>query len=154
MTEADTESGLPANPSPLDLALRWPGKLLEEVLLMPWTLSRVRRSLTALPGEIETLTRALNVTTDLLDTMLPAVERTLAAVASNAEHLDAAVGGLAGDLTSFRETLESMLPELSRLVGGMDDRVQHVEAMVSELGDALLNLMGAIPGVRRAIRER
>lgn len=124
--------------TPVELLLAWPAKLAEEVLLAPWTIAKVRRSLTELPQEIERLSATLQTTTGMLAGSLPAVEAQLAE--------------LRGDLTGFREALEGLLPELSRVVTGMDDRFQHVEAMVGELGDALLNVMGAIPGVRRALR--
>lgn len=97
----------------LDLLRQWPVKVAEEILLAPWTVQKVRRSLTDLPDKLDELRAALDRTSTMID---------------------------------------RLLPELSELVVGMDDRFRHVEATVSELGDALLNLMGAIPGVRRALR--
>lgn len=105
----------------VELLVRWPGKLAEELLIAPWTISRIRHALTELPDRID--------------------------------RLDSAVTTLASDLAAFRHTLEELLPELSQLVSGMDDRVGRVEKVVAELGDVLTNLIGAIPGVRRALRD-
>jgi ABC-type transporter Mla subunit MlaD len=128
-----------ADPSPLSLIARWPAKVAEEILLAPWTIRQVRTSLTELPVRLDALTATLGDTIGALDALLPT--------------LDERIGGLATDLTAFRSTLEKLLPELSTLVGSMDDRVEHVEHMVTDLGEALLNLMGSIPGVRRAVRD-
>lgn len=128
-----------AGPSPLSLALRWPGKLLEEVLLAPWTLAKVRQSLTELPERIDALRDSLDETTSMLTGTLP--------------DLDGRLREVADDLTAFRVSLERLLPELSRIVTGMDDRFRNVESTVSELGDGVLNVLGSIPGVRRALRD-
>jgi|SRR5665213_1613727 len=133
-------------PSPLSLIVRWPAKVLEELLLAPWTVHRVRASLGQLPERIDVLSDALLQTTGRLDDLLPMV--------ATVGNLDGAVSGLAGDLAAFRESLEQLLPELSHLVGGMDDRFEHVESTVNELGDAVLNVIGSIPGVRRALQAR
>ncbi len=65
------------------------------------------------------------------------------------ERLDALTATL-GDTIGAPDAL---LPTLDERIGGMDDRVERVEPMVTDLGEALLNLMGSIPGVRRAVRD-
>ena len=97
---------------PLDLALQWPAKVAEEILLAPWTIAKVRQSLTDLPQKIDELTARLEAV----------------------GHLDKTVDRLAVDLADFKA-----------VVGGVDK-------VVSELSEAILNLMGSIPGVRRAVR--
>jgi hypothetical protein len=128
-----------AGPAPLTLALRWPGKVLEEILLAPWTVAKVRRSLTELPERIDALRDSLDETTSMLTGTLP--------------DLDGRLLEVAGDLTAFRVSLERLLPELSKVVTGMDERFRNVESTVSELGDGVLNVLGSIPGVRRALRD-
>jgi hypothetical protein len=128
-----------AGPTPLSLALRWPGKVLEEILLAPWTLAKVRQSLTELPERIDALRDSLDETTSMLTGTLPDLDRRLREVAD--------------DLTVFRVSLERLLPELSKVVTGMDERFRNVESTVSELGDGVLNVLGSIPGVRRALRD-
>ena len=128
-----------AGPAPLTLALRWPGKVLEEILLAPWTVAKVRRSLTELPERIDALRDSLDETTSMLTGTLPALDGRLLEVAD--------------DLTAFRVSLERLLPELSKVVTGMDERFRNVESTVSELGDGVLNVLGSIPGVRRALRD-
>ena len=81
------------------------------------------------------------------------VRRSLGELPGRIDRLDSAVSELAADLTAFRETLGDVLPDLSRVVSGMDDRVGRVETVVADLGEVLTNLIGAIPGVRRALRE-
>jgi len=128
-----------AGSSPLGLMVRWPAKLLEEALLAPWTLARVRRSLTELPDRIDALRASLEETTGMLSGTLPDLDTRLLEVAD--------------DLTAFRKSLEALLPELSKVVAGMDDRFRNVESAVSELGDGVLSVLGSIPGIRRALRE-
>ena len=128
-----------AGPAPLTLALRWPGKVLEEILLAPWTVAKVRRSLTELPERIDALRDSLDETTSMLTDTLP--------------DLDGRLLEVADDLTAFRVSLERLLPELSKVVTGMDDRFRNVESRVAELGDGVLNVLGSIPGVRRALRD-
>ncbi len=89
----------------------------------------------------------------MLAATLPALDERLVGVAGTADNLDRAVSGLGNELTEFRAALEVMLAELSRLVSGMDDRFERVEVTVGQLGDTLLNLIGSIPGVRRAVRD-
>ena len=128
-----------AGPAPLTLALRWPGKVLEEILLAPWTVAKVRRSLTELPERIDALRDSLDETTSMLTGTLP--------------DLDGRLLEVADDLTAFRVSLERLLPELSKVVTGMDERFRNVESRVAELGDGVLNVLGSIPGVRRALRD-
>ncbi|MEQ1786296.1 MAG: hypothetical protein ABL966_04530 [Acidimicrobiales bacterium] len=92
--EPDIDLAAVMGPSVLSLLARWPGKLLEEVLLAPWTLARVRSSLTALPGKIDGLSQSLTETTAVLDEMLP--------------DLDDRLAGVAHDLTRFREAVGSI----------------------------------------------
>jgi hypothetical protein len=125
--------------STLGLFVRFPAKLLEEALLAPWTLARVRRSLTELPDRIDALRGSLEQTTGMLSRTLPELDTRLVEVAD--------------DLTAFRTSLEALLPELSRVVSGMDERFRNVESSVSELGNGVLSVLGSIPGVRRALRE-
>jgi len=51
----------------LELALAWPTRVAREVLLAPWTIQRVRRSLGVLPDELEALRTTLTDTTHVLE---------------------------------------------------------------------------------------
>lgn len=113
------------------LLVRWPLKLAQEVVLAPWTIGSLRRTLTELPEKIDGLSDALDRTTT---------------------DLDGTVAGLAADLTAFKESLDEMLPTLSLLVTGMDSRIEHLEEMMSELGDSVVTVLNVIPGVARRIR--
>ena len=85
-----------SDPSIVSLLLRFPGKLLEEALLVPWTLARVRRSLTDLPGRIDALNDSLAETTAVLDRMLPELDDRLAGVATDLGRFRDAVGSIPG----------------------------------------------------------
>ncbi len=84
------------DPSLLSLLVRFPGKLLEEALLVPWTLARVRRSLTDLPGRIDALNESLAETTAVLHQMLPELDDRLAGVATDLGRFRDAVGSIPG----------------------------------------------------------
>lgn len=92
--ETDTTAG--PGPSVLALLVQFPAKLLEEALLAPWTLARVRRSLTALPGHIDALNDSLAETTAVLDRMLPELDDRLASVAVDMRRFREAVGRVPG----------------------------------------------------------
>ena len=81
------------------------------------------------------------------------IRRSLDELPDQIDRLESAVSTLASDLTDFRHTLGDVLPDLSRVVSGMDDRVGRVETVVADLGEVLTSVIGAIPGVRRALRE-
>jgi ABC-type transporter Mla subunit MlaD len=145
---------------------RWNAQLASELGRLPWTIGVLRESLTSLstvilqletlgrlPDEIDALTGTLNQTIQALDGTLGAVDRAMGSMVPQVARLDEAMGGLGVDLAAFRDALERTLPELASVVGGMDDRLQRVEDVVSQLGEALLTVMGAIPGVRRALRD-
>lgn len=136
----------------LELALAWPTRVAREVLLAPWTIQRVRRSLGVLPDELEALRTTLNDTTQVLEETLGPLDGRLENVAGGVNRLDAAVTTLSGDLMGLLGELERLLPELSGMVNGMDGRVERVELVVSQLSDTLLAVAGGIPGVRRAVR--
>jgi len=82
---------------PLDLLLRWPAKVVEEIVLAPWTVARVRGALTELPERIEALSGSLDETITMLGSVLPGVDERLEALAGNVGRLDAAVTSLAAD---------------------------------------------------------
>lgn len=145
------DAGRP-EPAPLDLLLRWPGKVLEEIVLAPWTVARVRGALTELPERIEVLSSSLDETITMLGSVLPGVDERLEALAGNVSRLDTAVTSLAEDLAGFRASLDALLPELSSVVNGMDVRFRHVESMMGDLGDGVLGVLGSIPGVRRSLK--
>lgn len=93
--EVDTTTAAPG-PSVLSLLVQFPAKLLEEALLAPWTLARVRRSLTALPAHIDALNDSLAETTEVLDRMLPELDDRLAGVAVDMRRFREAVGRVPG----------------------------------------------------------
>ena len=144
------DDGVPA--TTLDLALAWPAKITREVLLAPWTVQRVRRSLGVLPDELASLRTPLHDTNETLERTLGAVDGRLESVADGVTSLDTAVTSLSGDLLRLLGELELLLPELSGLVTGMDGRVERVEQVVSQLSSTVLAVAGGIPGVRRTLR--
>ena len=75
----------------LELALAWPTRVAREVLLAPWTIQRVRRSLGVLPDELEALRTTLNDTTPVLEeTLGPLDGRYRGAVAGLSDYLSEA----------------------------------------------------------------
>lgn len=102
-----TQPPAESSPSPFALLVRWPGKLLEEVLLMPWTLSRVRHSLEQLPDRIDTLNESLAEVTAVLDSTLPQVDQRLEGVATELIELRDAVQRVVGTIPGVRRALRA-----------------------------------------------
>jgi hypothetical protein len=96
-------------------------------------LTKALAGLARLPSQIDSLVAVLADTTGVL------------------VRLETVVGELATTVKSLESTLETTL--VGSVGGGMNDRLEHLDSVVSELGEVLTNLIGAIPGARRALRR-
>jgi ABC-type transporter Mla subunit MlaD len=135
------------------------GHLGEEAARAPTTLRRARVGLgqiDTLVTRIDALIGALDRTTSTLDAFLPEVAEGLRHVDSEMADLSKVIVALRDDISSVllqtTTALGQVLPEVSRVMSLMDDRVQHLDNVVSDLGATLSTLIGAIPGVRRALK--
>lgn len=100
------------------LVMRWPAKALVELALAPWTIQRVRRSLTELPDRIDSLTEALRQTTDQLGSTLPSVDEGLVRMNESVSRLETTVNevgevvfGIVGSIPGVRRAVRSVRAE-------------------------------------------
>jgi ABC-type transporter Mla subunit MlaD len=145
-------------PGPTDVA-RWVGHLGEEAVRAPTTIRRARLGL----GQIETLGTRINDLIDALDRTTSTLESILPELADGLRHVDAEMSDLSKVIIALKDdissvllqttsALDQVLPEVARVMAAMDDRVGHLDRVVSDLGDTLSTVIGAIPGVRRALK--
>jgi hypothetical protein len=111
-----TPPGYP--PEGWGLLVRWPAKALVEIALAPWTIQRVRRSLTELPDRIDSLTEALRQTTDQLGSTLPSVDEGLVRMNESVSRLETTVNevgevvfGIVGSIPGVRRAVRSVRAE-------------------------------------------
>lgn len=93
--------------SAVDLLLRWPVKMVEEILAAPWTIALVRRSLSELPDQIDRLDSAVTtLASDLTDfrrtlgDVLPELSQVVSGMDDRVGRVETVVADLGEVLTS------------------------------------------------------
>ena len=98
----------PAPPTSLvELLVRWPAKVVEEVIAAPWTIALVRRSLSELPVQIDKLDAAVStLASDLTDfrhtmgDLLPDLSQVVSGMDDRVGRVESVVADLGEVLTS------------------------------------------------------
>lgn len=144
----------PRIPDPLGL-----GRLTSSALEALASLSTLPSQLDRLLGLVEETNRQVRRASDGIDDMNRRLDSTLPELAQAAgalhdlvENLRGAVGVLADQLPGTTDVLRESLPRLTGAIDAMEVRIGHLDGVVNDLGQTVVSVAGAIPGVRRAVR--
>jgi len=88
-----------------------------------------------------------------LDQSLPELASAAGALRDLVGELQATIASLADQLPMTTQVLQEALPQLTGAIDAIEARIGHFDGVVDELGQTVVAVAGAIPGVRRAVRR-
>jgi len=88
-----------------------------------------------------------------LDESLPELAAAAVALRELVGELQTTIRTLADQLPTTTQVLQEALPQLTGAIDSIDARIGHFDGVVDELGQTVLAVAGAIPGVRRAVKR-
>ncbi len=88
-----------------------------------------------------------------LDQSLPELASAAGALRELVGELQTTIASLAAQLPATTKVLQEALPQLTGAIDSIEARIGHFDGVVDELGQTVVAVAGAIPGVRRAVKR-
>ena len=134
-------------------------ELSERIATLGKQLERVNNSIDSATSRMDVAADGMRKTVsgirevvDVVGDSIPDLAKSALSLNDLADRLGKLGTELASELPKTTAVLRGISPELSRVVNTLDTRLDHLDGVVSDLSRTIMSMLGAIPGLRRALR--